>query len=105
MILSATQIKVEGVLGLIRFFLASRSVLGQLRSAEGLVFAKVRGFRTLSGWESPKAMTTFRDSGQHLTAMKLTRRIGRVKSTHWESPTEPTWGEATRRLEAVDWMD
>jgi hypothetical protein len=103
-LISATAIKVGSVMGLFRFILASRKVLRQLKGAEGLVFAKARGFRTLSGWESREAMNAFRNNGHHLTAMKFSRSIGKVKSVTWESEFEPDWNETKKRLHDVDWI-
>jgi hypothetical protein len=104
MVVSATQIRVRSVVGLVRFMISSRGVLRQLNGAPGLLFAEARGFRTLTGWENRAAMVAFRNNGAHLAAMKLSGRIGRVKSVTWESGTAPSWAEARERLRDVPWI-
>ena len=103
MIVAATQIRVSGIAGLIRFLIFSQRALKQLKQADGLVFARVRGFRTLSGWENQDVMSAFRNTGAHLSAMQSTKRIGSVKSVTWEADIEPDWKEAHRRLNPIPW--
>jgi len=102
LIVTATQLKVRGLIGLFRFFTRMGAIRRQVACADGVLFVKLRGFHTLTGWESIEAMKAFRNTGAHLDAMKNLTAIGRAKSATWETSHEPTWDEAMRRLEAVD---
>lgn len=101
MIVSATQLRVKGVLGLLRFIPVAKNTRLQLSQVDGLVFARVKGFYTLTGWESREAMIAFRNSGPHLQAMKSLKRIGRARSITWETDVEPDWKEAKARLSEI----
>lgn len=101
MIVTATQVKVASLLGLYRFICSAISINKQLSEHSDIVFIKLKGFRTLSGWSSLEAMKEFRNSGAHLEAMKDLKKIGFAKSVTWESQTEPTWEEAKTRLKSV----
>jgi hypothetical protein len=102
MIATATELKIHGVCGLFRFFSRMGAIRRQLGSAEGVLFVRLRGFRTLTGWSSPEAMKAFRNSGAHLDAMKHLASIGKAKSVTWETQQEPSWAEAVSRLKAVE---
>lgn len=102
MIVSATQLKVTSLFGLLRFIPVAKNTRLQLDQVEGLVFAKVKGFYTLTGWENREAMKSFRNSGHHLEAMKTLKRIGKAKSVTWETDSEPDWKEAKARLRGVE---
>ncbi|MEA3410497.1 MAG: hypothetical protein U9R74_03040 [Pseudomonadota bacterium] len=101
MIVTATQIRIRGITGLVRFFPRVRSIRNQLASADGLLFMRFSGLRTLTGWESREAMKAFRNSGPHLEAMKKLRTIGKAKSITWETRTEPGWDVARKKLQEV----
>ena len=102
MIVTATQIQVRGLKGLFWFFRTAGKVKEQLAQAEGVCFVKLRGFCTLTGWESEGAMKAFRNHGAHGEAMKRAKRIGRTKSVTWESASEPDWQEAVEKLKKVN---
>jgi hypothetical protein len=105
MVVTATQIRVKGMGGLFWFFRTVGPVKEQLSRAEGVLFVKLRGFRTLTGWESHEAMKAFRNHGPHREAMKRTGRIGSTKSVTWESVSEPAWQEAVEKLKKVNFPD
>lgn len=46
-------------------------------------------FCTLSTWESEEDMLTFKNSGSHLLAMKISRKIGSAYSVGWETDEFP----------------
>ena len=98
MIVTATQIKLNGIMGFIRFIPLVRKIIAQLNKTDGLIFMKFNGLRTLTGWESIEAMQAFRNNGHHLDAMKNKKHIGKVKSVTWETQTEPDWDEAKKKL-------
>lgn len=101
MIVTATQIKVKGIIGYLRFIPAVRNIRKQLSNVDGLVFVKFSGGSTLTGWESHDAMKAFRNSGYHLDAMKNIKNIGKAKSITWEALSEPDWHEAKQKLLGV----
>lgn len=101
MLITATQIKITGIAGYLRFIPLVWNIRKQLSAAEGLVFVKLQGLRTLSGWEDAEAMRVFRDNGYHLEAMKNLSRIGKAKSVSWEAEDEPGWDEANAKLDAM----
>lgn len=101
MVVSATEIKLKGFQGYIRFFLSVRRIVKQLRQADGLIFVKTKGLRTLSGWSDYDSMKKFRNSGPHLDAMRNIKNIGVGKSATWEASSEPSWQEAKKRLSGL----
>jgi len=102
MIVTATEIKIKNILGLLRFIVNVKRIQAQLRNTDGLVFIKYKGFRTLTGWENLESMKKFRHTGHHLNAMKNLRKIGRAKSFTWETQSEPKWDEALEKLSKVN---
>ena len=101
MIVTATQIKIKSILAIFRFFPRVRKIKKQLGTADGLIFHKFQGSRTLTGWKDIDAMKLFRNSGDHLDAMKNIKKIGKAKSITWESEIEPNWAEAKQKLSDV----
>ncbi len=101
MIVTATQIQIKGIAGFLRFFQHVLRIRMQLGKAEGLVFIKFNGLRTLTGWHSFEAMKAFRNSGHHLDAMRNVRKIGNAKSVTWEAQSEPDWHEAREKLASI----
>lgn len=101
MIVTATKIELKGIFAFFRFVPRVVGIQKQLRDIDGLVFMKFSGLGTLTGWESLDAMKAFRNSGQHLGAMKNIKKIGRAKSITWECATEPDWQEAKQKLREV----
>jgi heme-degrading monooxygenase HmoA len=101
MIVTATQIKVESIIGFLRFIRRVRHVREQLGTADGLVFVKFNGLCTLTGWKSRDAMKAFRNSGRHLDAMRNISSIGKAKSISWEVQSEPDWHEAKEKLDRI----
>jgi hypothetical protein len=102
MIITATQIKIKSIVGFLRFIPRVRNIRDQLSNVDGLVFVKVKGLRTLTGWESHETMRTFRNKGHHLDAMKNIKNIGKAKSITWEAQSEPDWREAKEKLRGVE---
>ena len=101
MVIVATQIKINGIVGFIRFVRMAFKVREQLNKVDGLVFLKFKTFNTLSGWKSDEAMKAFRNSGHHIEAMRNIKKMGKPKSISWEAEHEPDWGEAIEKLQDV----
>ena len=101
MIVTATQIKITSVMGLIRFIPTVSRVTKQLNDAEGIVFIQLKGFTTITGWQTKEHMKAFSQSGAHLEAMKNTKKIGLAKSITWETDIRPSLKEAKQRLKQV----
>lgn len=98
MIVSATEINIRGIQGYIRFFLSVRKITNQLKQADGLIFVKTKGLKTLSGWADYDSMKHFRNNGAHLDTMKNIKKIGEGKSVTWEAESEPDWQDAITKL-------
>ena len=101
MVVTATKIKLNGFIGFLRFVIRIRNITKQLNAADGLIFVKFQGFRTLTGWKNLEAMKAFRGNGSHLDAMKSIRNIGKAKSITWETQFEPDWHEANEKLKDI----
>lgn len=101
MIVTATQIKIKGVIAFLRFVPRVYAIQKQLNNIDGLVFMKFSGLSTLTGWESHEAMKNFRNSGQHFDAIKNVKHVGQTKSITWETKSEPSWQEARQKLREV----
>ncbi len=102
MLITATQIKITSILGYLRFFPMAVRTKQQLTEVDGLLFFRLKGLRTLSGWKCREAMVAFRNNGHHLEAMKKTKKMGLVKSITWEADAEPSWDEVKKRLLSVE---
>jgi len=103
MVAAATQIKFNGIVGFVRFIFLLRNTTKQLKTADGLIFVEFKRSRTLTAWENHQAMHAFRNNGHHLEAMKITKKIGKVKSTTWETQSEPSWQEAKEKLKDIEY--
>lgn len=101
MIVTATHIKIKNIVGFFRFIPRVKNIRVQLSKAEGLLFVKFNGFRTLTGWESYEALKAFRNNSHHLDAMKNVKYMGKSKSITWEAEVEPDWKEAIEKLNSV----
>ena len=101
MIVTATHLKITGIKGWLHFSTRIRKIRTQLSTAEGLIFSRFKGLKTLTGWESFEALKAFRNSGPHLEAMKNLHKIGKAKSITWESETGPDWNVAEEKLRGV----
>ena len=99
--ITATQIKIKSISAFIHFFFGVTAIRKQLASAEGAIFVKFSGLRTLTGWRSKNDMKAFRNSGAHLEAMKNIKNIGIAKSISWQADEEPEWPEAKSKLDNV----
>ena len=101
MIVTATQIKINSIFSLLYFIPMVRNIKKQLNDVDGLLFYKLQGFKTLTGWKDNEAMMLFRNKGAHLEAMKNVKKIGKAKSITWETKMETNWKEANKRLMQV----
>ena len=101
MLITATEIKFRSPWAYVRFLIQVSSVKRQLVVAPGLLQSAFGWNRTLTAWESSEHMRRFRNSGEHLEAMRVTNKIGWAKSVSWEAAAVPSWQEAERRLNAI----
>lgn len=101
MIITATQIKIKGILGFIRFLPRIRNIKAQISKVDGLLFIEFNGLRTLTGWECYEAMREFRSSGHHLDAMKNVQHIGKSKSVTWQAESKPNWSQVKEKLNEI----
>jgi len=98
MIITATQFKANGIIGLFRFISRVHKIRNQLVKEKGLLMVKFKGFCTITAWENYENMRAFRNSSHHLEAMINIKSMGWAKSVTWEADVEPDWKEAKRKL-------
>jgi hypothetical protein len=98
MFITATEIRFRSPWAYLRFLVRVAAVKRQVTAAPGLLRFSFTWNRTLSAWESPAPRRRFRNSGEHLEAMRATPGIGWAKSVSWEGDDFPSWREAARRL-------
>lgn len=98
---TTTQIIIKSISAFFRFITRVAEIREQLASANGVIFLKFSGLRTLSGWQSHEDMQAFRNSGPHLEAMKNIKNIGQAKSISWKADIEPGWSEARVKLKNI----
>jgi hypothetical protein len=102
MIVTATQIKFTHIFSFFHFLPFAFKISKQLNHIDGIVFFKLKGLKTITGWTNREAMLQFRNNGVHLDAMKNAKKIGLAKSVTWQTDTEPSWDEAKKRLIQVE---
>ena len=80
-----------------------RSII-QSRKADGLIYSSFEKegwdtYWTLTVWENEIYMKEYRNQGNHLKAMKISRNIANeLESINWEAEDKPTWDECKVRL-------
>ncbi len=83
------------------FFLHTFQSNQQLKGAEGLLHSSVRNddlmtYWTLTVWENKEFMQKYRNNGNHVKAMKISRNIAdELEKINWEVENEqtPNWKE------------
>lgn len=86
------------------FFWHTFKSINQSRKAEGLLYSSFdkegwETYWTLTVWENKESMKEFRNKGNHLKAMKVSRNIAdKLETIKWESHSKPTWIECKERL-------
>lgn len=101
MLITATELKFRSPWAYVLFLIQVASVKRQLTAAPGLIRVALTWNRTLTAWENEAHMRQFRNSGEHLEAMRATKGIGWAKSVSWDADAFPPWEEAKRRLRDV----
>ncbi|MFK7856217.1 MAG: hypothetical protein AB8B79_19025 [Granulosicoccus sp.] len=98
LLITATQIQIRSVSGFFIFMRLMGSIKLQLANADGLVFVRFRGTKTLTCWQDKESMLKFRNKGAHLDAMRSLKLIGRAKSVTWTTNKAPDWSTASKKL-------
>ncbi len=100
MIITATTFTLKSWRLYGEFFIDTYRVVKQVRSAGGIVKAKIKpvSLKTITAWKSKEEMILFRNSGAHLHAMKKSSHFGSIHSVTWESDHFPSWKMATEKL-------
>ncbi|HEV7386459.1 MAG TPA: antibiotic biosynthesis monooxygenase [Phenylobacterium sp.] len=99
-IVSATRLRVRGLLHFPAFFVATNRSKGQAERSKGflagqLVIDRGRVFWTVTVWRDLEAMRAYRNSGAHLAAM---RKIG-----SWcDEAATATWDQADAGMPSLD---
>jgi hypothetical protein len=85
------------------FWHTIRSII-QSRKADGLVYSSFEKegwhtYWTLTVWENKDRMKDYRNKGNHLKAMKISRNIAEeLESINWDADNIPPWNECKERL-------
>ena len=103
MYVSITHFKVKSLWALPLFQWHAFTSYGQANRSLGIISSeawpeKGRVFCTLTLWESKEDMLKFRNSGAHLKAMKISRKLGEGITHGWETDELPDKNEALARL-------
>jgi len=100
MIASATKFESKGLIEHFKFLKISGDVIAQAKNTEGLILIKVNAFslRTLTVWKDEDSMRGFRDSGAHLSAMRVSVKLGTPWSITWNTENMPTWHESIKKI-------
>jgi heme-degrading monooxygenase HmoA len=83
---------------------AGRAV-DQLKKTEGVKHHSLKmqnpvTYWTLTAWESRELMLKYRNSGDHLEAMKMTKQMtNNAQAAGWEGDAVPSWKDAMKELE------
>lgn len=104
MFISVTRLHLKGKRKLPAFIWHSVNSIRQSRKAEGLLYFSTDKegwdtYWTLTVWENKTSMKEYRNKGNHLKAMKVSRKIAdELESINWEADSKPSWAECKRRL-------
>ncbi|KIL35066.1 hypothetical protein SD71_15530 [Cohnella kolymensis] len=104
MFISVTRLRLKGKRMLPKFFLHTMKSIRQAKNANGLIHSSFykedwTTFWTLTVWENKECMTEFRNRGNHLEAMRISRKIADdLEKINWESDRIPSWSESKERL-------
>lgn len=104
MFISVTRLNLKSKRKLPNFFFHTIKSIIQSKKEEGLKHSSFYKegwdtYWTLTVWESKEHMKLFRNNGNHLKAMKLSRNIaGKLELINWEAEAIPTWNECKDRL-------
>ena len=79
---------------------------GQANQSKGMIRTQTWSeqklvFCTLTHWNSMEAMLKFRNSGKHLRAMRISRKLGDGKAFGWDSETYAEPELARKKLDAI----
>lgn len=76
----------------------------QTKNARGLIHSSyekddLATYWTLTVWENKECMIEYRNKGNHLKAMKISRKIAdELEKINWEADNIPNWKECKQRL-------
>lgn len=104
MFVSVTRLHLKGKRMLPSFIWYTFKSINQSRKAEGLLYSSFDKeswdtYWTLTVWENEDSMREFRNKGNHLTAMKVSRNIAdQLQTINWEAELKPSWNECKERL-------
>ncbi len=107
MIVTITELRCKNYWKLPGLILLSMKVASQAKKTQGnistLIRAKGLKANTLTTWETPESLKSFRNFGHHKQAMKaMNRTASSFRSKTWESETTVGWDEALAKLTKVE---
>lgn len=86
------------------FFWHTIKSIYQSKKVEGLLHSSFEKegwdtYWTLTIWETKNSMKEFRNKGNHLKAMRVSRSIAdELETINWEADNKPSWEECKERL-------
>ncbi|MFF2286665.1 hypothetical protein [Peribacillus butanolivorans] len=86
------------------FFIHTIKSIIQSKKAEGIVHSSFEKegwitYWTLTVWENEDCMKEYRNNGNHLKAMKISRKIAdQLEKINWEDDNIPNWKECKKLL-------
>lgn len=104
MFISVTRLHIKSKRKLPIFFFHTIKSIIQSKNTEGLKFSSFNKegwdtYWTLTVWESKEHMMVFRNNGNHLKSMKISRNIAyKLELIYWVAEAIPTWNECKERL-------
>ena len=104
MFISVTRLHLKGKRMLPNFIWHTIKLIIQSRKAENLLYSSFEKegwdtYWTLTVWENKDSMKEYRNKGNHLKAMKISRNIAdELESINWDADNIPTWDECKERL-------
>ncbi|PLT27917.1 hypothetical protein [Peribacillus deserti] len=104
MFISVTRMRLKRKRNLPAFIWYTLRSVSQSKKAPGLLHSSLdkegwHTYWTLTLWENKDDMKMYRNKGNHLKAMKISRKIAsELESLNWEGDHHPSWSECKERL-------
>lgn len=104
MFISLTRLHLKRKRVLPVFFWHTIKSISQAKKVEGFLYSSFvkegwATYWTLTVWENKDSMKEFRNKGNHLKAMRVSKSIAdELEAINWEADNKPSWDECKERL-------